>query len=98
MIPQESKSRGVLLGSGFVDGEGLLGVGIALVAVAKSRRPDAIGTEWLGSDVIAMLVGAATRRELTVWQGFNSASQKTDFKNECYGDRSGVVRFNIGQA
>ena len=48
------------------DGEGLLGVGIALVAVAKSRRPDAIGTEWLGSDVIAMLVGAATRRELTV--------------------------------
>jgi putative OPT family oligopeptide transporter len=46
----DRRERGVLLGSGFVGGEGLLGVGIALVAVAKSRRPDGIGTEWLGNE------------------------------------------------
>jgi hypothetical protein len=50
----------VLLGSGFVGGEGLLGVGIALVAVWQSRRPDGIGIEWLGSDLMAMIVGTFT--------------------------------------
>ena len=53
------RERGVLLGSGFVGGEGLLGVGIALAAVINSKRPDGIGTDWLGSDLIAMLVGGA---------------------------------------
>lgn len=51
------RERGILLGSGFVGGEGLLGVGIAMVAVIKSRRPDGIGTEWLGNDLVAALVG-----------------------------------------
>jgi uncharacterized oligopeptide transporter (OPT) family protein len=58
-VAADRRERGVLLGSGFVGGEGLLGVGIALVAVAKSKRPDGIGMEWLGSEVTAMLVGAA---------------------------------------
>ena len=53
----DRRERGVLLGSGFVGGEGLLGVGIALVAVWRSRRPDGIGIEWLGSDIMAMIVG-----------------------------------------
>ena len=53
------RERGVLLGSGFVGGEGLLGVGIALAAVINSRRPDGIGTDWLGGDSIAMLAGGA---------------------------------------
>jgi len=61
------RERGVLLGSGFVGGEGLLGVAIALVAVAKSRRPEGIGTEWLGNDVVAMLVGAAAFAAVIVW-------------------------------
>ncbi|MEL7450739.1 MAG: oligopeptide transporter, OPT family [Pseudomonadota bacterium] len=61
------RERGVLLGSGFVGGEGLLGVGIALVAVAKSRRPDGIGTEWLGSDLTAMLVGTAAFAVFVAW-------------------------------
>jgi putative OPT family oligopeptide transporter len=61
------RERGVLLGSGFVGGEGLLGVGIALVAVAKSRRPDGIGTEWLGSEVVAMLVGALAFAIFVSW-------------------------------
>ena len=63
----DRRERGVLLGSGFVGGEGLLGVGIALVAVAKSRRPDGIGTEWLGNDIIAMLVGAAAFAVFIAW-------------------------------
>ena len=63
----DRRERGVLLGSGFVGGEGLLGVGIALVAVAKSRRPDGIGTEWLGNDVMAMLVGAAAFAVFIAW-------------------------------
>jgi len=63
----DRRERGVLLGSGFVGGEGLLGVGIALVAVAKSRRPDGIGTEWLGGEITAMLVGAAAFAVFIAW-------------------------------
>jgi uncharacterized oligopeptide transporter (OPT) family protein len=63
----DRRERGVLLGSGFVGGEGLLGVGIALVAVAKSRRPDGIGTEWLGSEVTAMIVGAIAFALFATW-------------------------------
>ncbi len=66
-VAADRRERGVLLGSGFVGGEGLLGVGIALVAVAKSRRPDGIGTEWLGSEVTAMLVGAAAFAAFIAW-------------------------------
>jgi putative OPT family oligopeptide transporter len=63
----DRRERGVLLGSGFVGGEGLLGVGIALVAVAKSARPDGIGTEWLGSEAMAMVVGAAAFAVFIAW-------------------------------
>ena len=66
-VAADRRERGVLLGSGFVGGEGLLGVGIALVAVAKSRRPDGIGTEWLGSELTAMLVGAAAFAVFIAW-------------------------------
>ncbi|MGB5333083.1 MAG: oligopeptide transporter, OPT family [Woeseiaceae bacterium] len=66
-VAADRRERGVLLGSGFVGGEGLLGVGIALVAVAKSRRPDGIGTEWLGSELTAMLVGAAAFAVFVAW-------------------------------
>jgi hypothetical protein len=57
----------VLLGSGFVGGEGLLGVGIALVAVAKSRRPDGIGTDWAGSEPLAMLIGLVAFAVFIAW-------------------------------
>ena len=73
----DRRERGVLLGSGFVGGEGLLGVGIALVAVAKSRRPDGIGTEWLGNDITAMLVGAAAFAVFIAWF-FRSVRGRTD--------------------
>ncbi len=45
----ERREQGVLFGSGLVGGEGLLGVGIALVAYVLGRPPDGIGTEWAGA-------------------------------------------------
>ncbi|HUG98987.1 MAG TPA: oligopeptide transporter, OPT family [Gammaproteobacteria bacterium] len=53
----ERRERGILLGSGFVGGEGLLGVGIAGAAFVLGRRPLGIGTEWLGGEALAMVVG-----------------------------------------
>lgn len=67
IVAADRRERGVLLGSGFVGGEGLLGVGIALVAVAQARRPDGIGTDWLGNEMLAMLVGAAAFAVFVGW-------------------------------
>jgi hypothetical protein len=33
----------------LVGGEGLLGVGIALVAYVMGRAPEGVGTEWAGA-------------------------------------------------
>jgi putative OPT family oligopeptide transporter len=44
------RDRGILLGSGFVGGEGLLGVAIAGVAFFQGARPAGFGTGWLGPD------------------------------------------------
>jgi putative OPT family oligopeptide transporter len=57
MQASDYRERGVLLGSGFVGGEGLLGVGIAAVAFVQNEKPAGIGTEWLGTEGIAQLVG-----------------------------------------
>ena len=43
------RERGILLGSGFVGGEGLLGIGIAAVAFIKGASPSGIGSGWAGS-------------------------------------------------
>ncbi|KAA9133351.1 oligopeptide transporter, OPT family [Marinihelvus fidelis] len=51
------RDRGVLLGSGFVGGEGLLGVAIAGVAFWQGARPAGIGTGWLGPDWLVNLAG-----------------------------------------
>jgi putative OPT family oligopeptide transporter len=53
----ERRERGVLLGSGFVGGEGLLGVGIAAVAFVQNRKPDGLGMDWLGPHWLAQLAG-----------------------------------------
>jgi putative OPT family oligopeptide transporter len=52
-----SRERGVLLGSGFVGGEGLLGVAIAGAAFMQGKKPDGIGTDWLGPHWLAEFVG-----------------------------------------
>ncbi len=57
--PQESDQRrenGILLGSGLVGGEGLLGVGIAAVAFIYGQAPEGIGYAWAGG--LAELVAA----------------------------------------
>jgi putative OPT family oligopeptide transporter len=46
----ERRDRGVLLGSGFVGGEGLLGVAIAGIAFWQGARPQGFGLGWLGPD------------------------------------------------
>jgi putative OPT family oligopeptide transporter len=50
--------RGVLMGSGFVGGEGLLGVGLAGAAFVLGHRPEGIGHAWAG-DAGSWLLGAA---------------------------------------
>lgn len=58
--------RGVLLGSGFVGGEGLLGVALAGAAFVLGRKPDGIGLAWAG-DVGSWLLGAAAFALLVGW-------------------------------
>ena len=43
------RERGILLGSGLVGGEGLLGIGIAAAAFIKGSSPSGIGSDWAGS-------------------------------------------------
>jgi len=52
------RERGILFGSGLVGGEGLLGVGIAAVALLKGRAPAGFGTDWAGP--LAPMVGVLT--------------------------------------
>ncbi|MCH8021418.1 oligopeptide transporter, OPT family [candidate division KSB1 bacterium] len=50
--PEEASSRrekGVLLGSGLVGGEGLLGIGIAAVAFTQGSAPKGFGFDWAGA-------------------------------------------------
>ena len=61
------RERGVLLGSGFVGGEGLLGVGIAATAFVLGRKPDGLGTDWAGSEAMAMVAGAVAFALLVFW-------------------------------
>jgi putative OPT family oligopeptide transporter len=63
----ERRERGILLGSGFVGGEGLLGVAIAGAAFVLGRRPLGLGTDWLGGEVVAMLVGLAAFGAFAAW-------------------------------
>jgi putative OPT family oligopeptide transporter len=44
----ERRERGILLGSGMVGGEGLMGVGIAAFAFIAKRKPEGFGDAWLG--------------------------------------------------
>jgi putative OPT family oligopeptide transporter len=63
----ERRDRGVLLGSGFVGGEGLLGVAIAGVAFVQGSRPAGIGTDWLGPEWLAGLVSVVAFALFAIW-------------------------------
>ena len=58
--------RGVLLASGFVGGEGLLGVALAGAAFMLGRRPEGIGHAWAG-EAGAWLAGAAAFAAFVAW-------------------------------
>ena len=55
---EQRRENGILLGSGLVGGEGLLGVAIAGVAFYYGRAPRGIGEEWAGA--FAPLLGLVT--------------------------------------
>jgi putative OPT family oligopeptide transporter len=65
-VVESRTDRGVLIGSGFVGGEGLLGVGLAGAAFILGRKPDGLGYEWAG-DAGAWLLGAAAFALLAGW-------------------------------
>jgi len=65
-VAEARTERGVLMGSGFVGGEGLLGVGLAGAAFLLGRKPAGIGHEWAG-EAGAWLLGAAAFALLTAW-------------------------------
>ena len=52
---EAQREKGILLGSGFVGGVGLLGVGIAATAFITSKKPEGIGTDWPGADWAGLL-------------------------------------------
>jgi putative OPT family oligopeptide transporter len=59
------REQGILLGSGLVGGEGLVGVGIAAAAVVLGRPPEGFGYEWAGG--FANLVAIAAFALLAWW-------------------------------
>ncbi|HYO75620.1 MAG TPA: oligopeptide transporter, OPT family, partial [Thermoanaerobaculia bacterium] len=65
---KDAKARGdqgVLLGSGLVGGEGLVGLVIAGVAVYLRRAPEGFGTAWLGG--FDMVAGTLAFAALILW-------------------------------
>jgi putative OPT family oligopeptide transporter len=59
------KEQGILLGSGLVGGEGLVGVAIAGVAFYLGRPPEGIGYEWAGA--FAQWIALAAFGFLAFW-------------------------------
>jgi len=63
----QRRDNGVLLGSGFVGGEGLLGVAIAGVAFFQGARPAGIGTDWMGPAWLANLISFVAFMLFAAW-------------------------------
>ncbi len=64
---EDRRDKGVLLSSGFVGGEGLLGVGIAGAAFIQGTRPAGFGIDWLGPDWLANLVSFGVFMLFAAW-------------------------------
>ena len=62
--------RGLLLGSGFVGGEGLLGVALAATTFVLGKRPAGIGLDWAGTEEIAMVVGTIAFGLMVFWMSW----------------------------
>jgi putative OPT family oligopeptide transporter len=66
------QDEGVLLGSGLVGGEGLVGLVIAGIAVYLGRAPEGFGYEWAGA--FAPWLGALVLAALILWFWFSARS------------------------
>ena len=69
------RDRGVLLGSGFVGGEGLIGVAIAGAAFIMGAKPQGFGTGWLGPDWAVTPVSFAVFALFAAWFVFKVRSR-----------------------
>lgn len=63
----QRRERGILLGSGFVGGEGLAGVALAAAVFIIGKRPEGFGTAWLGGELGLELGAAAAIAILAIW-------------------------------
>ena len=61
------RDKGVLLGSGFVGGEGLLGVAIAGVAFVQGTRPAGFGMDWMGPAWLANIISFLAFMLFAAW-------------------------------
>jgi putative OPT family oligopeptide transporter len=64
---KDRRDKGVLLGSGFVGGEGLLGVAIAAVAFVQGARPAGIGLDWMGPAWLANIISFLAFMLFATW-------------------------------
>lgn len=75
-VERESRrDKGVLLGSGLVGGEGLVGLVIAGVAAYLGRAPQGIGSAWAGG--AAQWLSAALFGALIVWFRISSRARES---------------------
>lgn len=63
----QRRERGILLGSGFVGGEGLAGVALAAAVFILGNRPAGIGTDWLGHGLLYQAAAAVAIGLLATW-------------------------------
>lgn len=63
----DRRDKGVLLSSGFVGGEGLLGVGIAGAAFIQGTRPAGFGLDWMGPAWVANIVSFVAFLLFAAW-------------------------------
>jgi putative OPT family oligopeptide transporter len=62
------RERGILFGSGLVGGEGLLGVAIAVTALALGRVPEGLGVQWAGAAAPFVALVAFALLALMLWR------------------------------
>lgn len=66
-IVDARREKGILLGSGFVGGEGLAGVALAAAVFIIGERPQGVGTGWLGGALMMEVAAAVAITILAVW-------------------------------
>jgi putative OPT family oligopeptide transporter len=63
----DRRDKGVLLSSGFVGGEGLLGVAIAGAAFIQGTRPQGFGIDWMGPHWVANIISFVAFLLFAAW-------------------------------